>query len=125
MEMSKKERPSEQLKAYINACFAWPAVLPHHAKWWLHFLFQCSFDADARELNSSLVEVGYHRLTGLIQNGLSQGEFKIKDPSRAALAIQIQITGALQALVTENPKKEKNMLIQSVHLVAQKILALD
>lgn len=91
----------KRIEAYVHSTFDWLEKKPKHARVWLLFYYYCGIRAEQLAVNSALVEAGHARITSLLEAGKKEGVFHARDSKGAAKAIQIQITGALLALLTE------------------------
>lgn len=96
-----KTAPTEQLTAYVDSTFEWAETSPRHAKVWLLFFYYCSIQPKHHALHSELVSMGHQRIQALLEQGCQEGEFKCGNPRVAAKMIQVAISGALLAVLTE------------------------
>lgn len=104
----------DQLEAYVESCFTWIEKYPEHFKFWLLYFYQCGIDPKARAEHTELVEMGHKRITALLQMGNERGEWKVKEPVRAAKMIQTSITGSMLVAITEDSDyslKDLNKLV--------------
>lgn len=94
--------PKAQLLAYVASTFEWIREFRDHAQVWLLFFFMCGSHKRYRQLNSEMVNMGHQRITALLKHGGETGDFSRRADQSTAKTIQVTITGALVAAVTED-----------------------
>jgi AcrR family transcriptional regulator len=93
--------PVGQLRAYTLSTFDWVEKSPDHAKVWMLFFYYCGIRKEYRDLNTDLVRMGHDRIAALLARGKDQGVFACEDPVMAAKQVQLLISGAVVAAITE------------------------
>ncbi len=110
-----KHTPTDQLVAYIKSTFDWVDDYRDHGRVWMLFFFNCSIKKGQRATNTDLVNMGHARITALLNLGRSQKLFSFRSAEETARLIQIVISGALVAMLTEDiGQSQKEALLGSV-----------
>ncbi len=89
--------PRKQLEAYVKATFRWVDEYPDHGKVWLLFYFECARSESARAAHTEMTTMGAERIQTMFAK-------PFEDSYARARMIQVNISGALTSLVTEDRK---------------------
>lgn len=103
-KIATQKTPLGILSGYVLAALDWVDVSPKHACVWLIYFHRCALTPELASQNRVLVDMGTQRIQGILNAGISMGEFGLtkNDVPRVARAIQVLITGGLISRATES-----------------------
>lgn len=107
---AKASSAEEQLECYIEAAMTWVHDLPNHGATWLLFFYYCGIRPKSRKLNTELVEMGMNRIASILELGEREKSFKIENLKKTARSIQLYLSGAIMALLTETKDFNPNIV---------------
>jgi TetR/AcrR family transcriptional repressor of bet genes len=91
-----------RLAAYVSGTFHWFSRYPSHTKVWPIFYSYAASKKKYREINTDLSVRMEAQIHGMIAEGKKRGQFRCKDAKAAARTVQMLVTGALLAMLTED-----------------------
>jgi AcrR family transcriptional regulator len=100
--MLKQTESEAVLEEYITSSLKWPREYRKEAKFWMVYFHLCATSPKFRKTNSNLVALGHDRITALLSEVHAPGSFSQKDLMFMAKMIQIQVTGGIVSILTEN-----------------------
>lgn len=104
-EIKELKDPKEILKNYIKYSIKWAEYYPSNARLWLIFYFKCSTNEEYKALNSELVKMGSKRIAEILKT--VNPEIKNTDANELAKKVQIQITGSIISMMSEDLSPSK------------------
>ncbi len=104
-DMSRATTPELMFNEYLKASLAWPRRSKKEARFWSSYLHLCSVDLTLRRTNTELVEMGWQRIAGLLQQCASCSQLEANEVLFRARAVQQMLTGGILGLVTETNAK--------------------
>jgi AcrR family transcriptional regulator len=119
----KRPLPSatSKIKRYLSAVFSWPREKPLHARMWLYHYNKTAIESDWKQKNTEWVQLGTDRLSALIEEGHSLGEWSAEDSMKIARQLQAYMTGSLISALTENNSQSLAELAEESFFVFQKL----
>ena len=99
---SDKGGAEKKLESYIEAAMTWVNDMPEHGATWLLFFYYCGIRPAHRKLNTELVEMGVNRISSILEQGIKEEVFKIAHVKKVARSVQLHLSGAIMALLTES-----------------------